>query len=223
MPPYPSKGLSCRASRSNGAAAPSKTDPDASRPAFRKSRRVTPSSMGVRGRIAYSPVPMTPIEYSDSRRRFLTFLAASPALAYAELPGALAAALQTEPMLRSPKDALNVMEFEAIARKTLPPAHFAYLMTGVDDDATIRANREGYGRVQLRVRRLVDIRIPDTAVTLLGKSWLTPIVICPVGSQKAFHADGEMATARAAKGHLQVLSTVATTSVEDVNAARPGE
>jgi hypothetical protein len=32
-------------------------------------------------------------------------------------------------------------------------------MTGVDDDATIRANREGYGRIQLRVRRLGDVRI----------------------------------------------------------------
>ena len=160
---------------------------------------------------------------TTSRRRFLRFLAASPALACAQLPGSLLAALQNEPTLRTAKDALNVMDFEAIARKTLPPAHFGYLMTGVDDDATIRANREGYGRIQLRVRRLGDILIPDTAVTLLGKNWLTPIVLCPIGSQRAFHAEGEMAVARASKGHLQILSTVATTSVEDVNAARGNE
>jgi 4-hydroxymandelate oxidase len=67
------------------------------------------------------------------------------------------------------------------------------------------------------------VRIPETSVSLLGKSWLTPIVICPVGSQKAFHPEGELATARASKGHLQMLSTVATTSIEDINAARPGE
>lgn len=158
-----------------------------------------------------------------SRRQFLRFLAASPALAYAELPSSLLHAFQNEPTLASAKDALNVMDFEAIARKNLPPAHFGYLMTGTDDDGTLRANREGYGRIQLRVRRLVDIRIPDTSVTLLGTSWLTPIAICPVGSQKAFHPEGELATARAAKGHLQMLSTVATASVEDVNAARPGE
>jgi 4-hydroxymandelate oxidase len=158
-----------------------------------------------------------------SRRRVLRFLAASPALAFAELPAPLAAALQQETGLQSAKDALNVLDFEPIARKNLPPAHFGYLMTGVDDDATIRANREGYGRIQLRVRRLGNILIPDTAVTLLGKTWLTPIVLCPVGSQKAFHAEGEMAVARASKGHLQILSTVATSSVEDVNAARPGE
>jgi 4-hydroxymandelate oxidase len=158
-----------------------------------------------------------------SRRQFLRFLAASPALAYAELPASLLAALQTEPTIASAKDALNVMDFEAIARKNLPPAHFAYLATGTDDDGTVRANREGYGRIQLRMRRLVDIAIPDMTVTLHGTSWLTPIVLCPVGSQKAFHAEGELAVARAAKGHLQMLSTQSTTSIEDINAARPGE
>jgi 4-hydroxymandelate oxidase len=159
----------------------------------------------------------------SSRRQFLKFLAASPALAYADLPSSLLAAIQSEPMIASAKDALNVMDFEAIARKNLPPAHFGYMATGVDDDATIRANREGYGRIQLRVRRLAAVRIPDTSVRLFGRTWLTPIALCPVGSQKAFHAEGELAVARAAKGHLQMLSTVATTSVEDLNAARPGE
>ena len=158
-----------------------------------------------------------------SRREFLRFLALSPALAYADLPSAVVSALQDEPGLASAKDALDVMDFEPIARKKLPPAHFAYLMTGVDGDGTIQANRDGYGRIQLRVRRLGDIRIPDTSVTLLGKTWLTPIVVCPIGSQKAFHPEGELATARASKGHLQILSTVATTSIEDINAARPGE
>jgi isopentenyl diphosphate isomerase/L-lactate dehydrogenase-like FMN-dependent dehydrogenase len=158
-----------------------------------------------------------------SRRRFLRFLAASPALAYAQLPSSFLAALQNDPTLTSAKDALNVMDFEAIARRNLPPAHFAYLATGTDDDGTVRANRDGYGRIQLRVRRLVDVAIPDMTVRLHGTSWLTPIVLCPVGSQKAFHAEGELAVARAAKGHLQMLSTVATTSIEDINAARPGE
>jgi 4-hydroxymandelate oxidase len=157
------------------------------------------------------------------RRQFLRFLAASPALAYVELPSSLAAALQGESLLTSAKDAINVMDFEAVARKNLPPAHMGYLMTGTDDDGTLRANRDGYGRIQLRVRRLVDIKIPDTSTTLLGKTWLTPIVLCPVGSQKAFHPEGELAVARAATGHLQMLSTVATTSIEEINAARPGE
>ncbi len=159
----------------------------------------------------------------SARRRFLRFLAASPALAFADLPSSVLHALGQEPAAASPKDALNVMDFEAIARKNLPPAHFGYLATGVDDEGTLRANREGYGRIQLRMRRLGGIRIPDTTTRLLGTTWLTPIVLCPVGSQKAFHPEGELAAARGAKGHLQMLSTVATTSVEDLNAARPGE
>lgn len=158
-----------------------------------------------------------------ARRQFLRFLAASPALAWMDLPSAVISAFQQEPALASAKDALNVMDFESIARQKLPPAHFGYLATGVDDDGTLRANREGYSRIQLRMRRLGGIRIPDTATTLLGTTWMTPIVLCPVGSQKAFHPEGELAAARGAKGHLQMLSTVATTSIEDVNAARPGE
>jgi isopentenyl diphosphate isomerase/L-lactate dehydrogenase-like FMN-dependent dehydrogenase len=72
------------------------------------------------------------------------------------------------------------------------------------------------------MRRLVDVSRIDTSVQIFGTRWNTPIVINPVGSQKAFHPEGELAVARAAraKGHLQVLSTVSTTSFEDVTAER---
>jgi 4-hydroxymandelate oxidase len=68
----------------------------------------------------------------------------------------------------------------------------------------------------------VDIRNIDTSVSLFGTTWESPIVLDPVGSQRAFHPDGELATARAAqsKKHLQILSTVSSTGVEDVTAAR---
>jgi isopentenyl diphosphate isomerase/L-lactate dehydrogenase-like FMN-dependent dehydrogenase len=60
------------------------------------------------------------------------------------------------------------------------------------------------------------------SVALFGTIWDSPIVIAPVGSQRAFHPDGEIATARAARSrkHLQILSTMASTGVEDVIAAR---
>jgi len=59
-------------------------------------------------------------------------------------------------------------------------------------------------------------------VRLFGTAWSSPIVVCPVSSQKAFHPEGDIAVARAAraKDHLQILSTVATSSIEDVIAAR---
>ena len=129
---------------------------------------------------------------------------------------------QEPTLIGSASEALNVFDFEPVARKKLPPAHWGYLATGTDDDETIRANREGFTRWDLHPRRLVDVSHIDTSVKMLGTTWETPIVINPIGSQRAFHPEGEIAVARAAKarGHLQVLSTVATSSIEDVIAAR---
>ncbi len=176
---------------------------------------------------------MTP-ERAQSRRKFLSFLASSPlfALAGGELAvvaqmlekGALGFPSQGQDpaLITAVQQALSVFDFEPVAKVKIPPAHWAYLNTGSDDDGTIQANRDGFARWELRPRRLVDVRNIDPGVNILGTSWPTPIVLNPVGSQKAFHPDGEIATARAAKAknHLQVLSTVATTSIEDVNAAR---
>src|SRR5208283_4140257 len=71
-------------------------------------------------------------------------------------------------------------------------------------------------------RRLVDVRTIDTSVRLLGTPWASPLVLCPVSSQRAFYAEGEIAAARAArsKGTLQILSTLSSSSVQDVIAAR---
>ncbi len=158
-----------------------------------------------------------------ARRRFLQFLAASPLLS--GLGDRLEVLGQdADEVIAAPELALDVMDFEAAARKALPPAHFGYLETGVDDDATLRANREGFARIRLRVRRLIDVRQVDMSVSLFGTAWETPIVLAPVGSQRAFHPDGEIAVARAARArkHLMMLSTVGTSSVEDVTAARGG-
>lgn len=125
-------------------------------------------------------------------------------------------------VIASATDALSVMDFEPVARRALPPAHWGYLATGTDDDATIQANRDAMQRYAMRVRRLVDVSKVDLSVKLFGRTYASPIIINPVGSQKAFHAEGEIAVARAAraKGNVQVLSTVATSSIEDVGAAR---
>ena len=157
-----------------------------------------------------------------ARRDFLLFLAASPLLAGL---GSLAAfADGGEPLAESAAKALDVFELEAIAKKNLPPAHWGYMATGVDGDATLRANSEGYANLALRVRRLAGAHAPDTSISLFGTTWETPIVLCPVSSQHAFHDDAEIATARAARSRrtLQILSTLSSTGVEDVAAARGG-
>jgi len=162
----------------------------------------------------------------EARRRFLRMLLASPLFAAPRFLGSsLTNLLATDALpdvISSPDQALDVMDFEPAARQALPPAHFGYLATGVDEDGTVRANREGYSRIQIRSRRLVDVATIDTTVHLFGARWSSPIVISPVSAQKAFHPEGDIAVARAAraKDHLQILSTVATSSIEDVTAAR---
>ena len=157
--------------------------------------------------------------HASSRRKFLEYLAASPLLAYH--PDAWAAD-EAAPELASAAQAFNVFDLEAMARRNLPPAHFAYLATGVESDATIRANREGFTKFHIRARRLVDTSKLDTRVSLFGSEWPTPIVLSPVSSLRAFHPEGDIAVAKAAKArnHLEVMSTLSTASVEDIIEAR---
>jgi 4-hydroxymandelate oxidase len=145
----------------------------------------------------------------SARREFLRFLAGSPLLANA-------AAQESAPA--GAKDAVNVMDFEPLARKALPIAHWGYLATGVDDDLTLRANREAMSHYQLRARRLMGTAKADLRTEVLGAAWNMPIYVSAVGSQKGFHPQGEIATARAARSRkaVQMLSTVSSNSVEDV-------
>ncbi len=148
---------------------------------------------------------------TSDRRRFLRFLAASPLAARAWAEDSLSA-------ITNPEDAVDVMDFEPLSRKALPPAHWGYLSTGVDDDKTLHMNREAFDHYQLRARRLVDVAEADLRVDVFGAKWETPVYISAVGSQKAFHPEGELASARAAKAKktMQMLSTVTSFPVEEV-------
>jgi len=159
----------------------------------------------------------------SERREFLKFLAASPlfgsfssfAQELAETGGGI---------IKDPAEALNVFEMEAAARAVVPPAHFGYLASGVDDDGTLRANRAGYSRYQIRPRRLVDVSSFDMSVELFGLRSSSPIFLAPIGSCGAFHFEGEVGVARAAneKGTAMILSTQASRSIEEVIDARDG-
>jgi 4-hydroxymandelate oxidase len=170
----------------------------------------------------------------QSRRKFLQFMAASPLFASGALAGEVPmvpvkpsdpiiwAPLQTGKLIKSPKEAINVFDFEAPCRVNVPPSHFGYMASGIDDEVTLRANREGFLKFQMRPRRLVDVSKVDMSTDILGVKYDTPIVVAPVGGHKMFHPEGEIATAKGAKAgnHLQILSTSTTTGVEDVTAAR---
>jgi isopentenyl diphosphate isomerase/L-lactate dehydrogenase-like FMN-dependent dehydrogenase len=146
------------------------------------------------------------------RREFFAFLAASPLLRSQE----------ASEIIGDAKDAINVFDFEPAARKILPPAHWGYMATGVDDDATLRANREGFSRLYLRPRRLIDITRVDLRTEIFGTVWDTPIGLCPIGNTKAFHPQAEVPVARAARAKrtLQILSTTTNTSFEDIAETR---
>ena len=129
------------------------------------------------------------------RRELLKFLAGQPGLARhcrrwprrCSRPASQPAA---EAALAKAADALDVFDFEAMARKVLPPAHWGYMATGSDGEETLRANSAGFSRYQLRVRRFVDVSRIDTSMTLFGQTFASPIALCPVGSQRAFHRRG---------------------------------
>lgn len=155
------------------------------------------------------------------RREFLKFLAASPLLTnYSAFAQEVEETLGER--LTDPSEVINVFEMEAVARAKMPPAHYGYLSTGVDADDTMRANRAGFTRFQIKPRRLVDVSQTDTRVTVLGTEASSPIFLCPVGSQGAYHAEAELGTARAAaaKGHHMILSTQSSTAIEQVAEAK---
>ena len=178
------------------------------------------------------------IDQAASRRKFLQFIAASTALGYADklafaetllpkskLPDPMIwAPLEPANLIKSPKEAINVFDFEPVMRQNVPPAHFGYMASGIDDEVTLRANREGFLKFQLRPRRLVDVSKVDMTTDILGVKYASPIMIAPVGGHKAYHLDGEEGVAKAAKAgnHLMILSTQTSTGVEDVIKARGG-
>lgn len=159
-------------------------------------------------------------QLAQSRRHFLRYLAASPLLA---LPVWAQQRIASDVLQAS--DALNVFELETIAKRNIPPAHFGYLAGGVLDDRTITSNRQAFDAWGLRARRLIDVGKIDLSIRLFGKTLASPVILSPVSSQRAFHPDGEAATARAAgkRKALQILSGLTTVSLEDVMAAHGGE
>ena len=175
----------------------------------------------------------TAIPTSTARREFLKFLAASPYVAalggvaaFMKRTGLAESALaQSAPasseVIADPAAALDVFDFEEAAHRKVRDSHWAFMVSGVDDDGTLRANREGYQHVQLRPRRLRDATKVDMHVDLFGTTYNSPIFLCPTSAHKAFWPDGEENVARAAKarGTLQFLSSSASTGVEDVNKA----
>ena len=115
---------------------------------------------------------------------------------------------------------VNVDEFEALARERLPREVYDYYAGGAGDEWTLRENRAAFDRWVFLPRTLVDVSKVDLSTTVLGQPMSTPIMVAPTAFQKLAHPDGEVAMARGclAAGVTLVVSTIATTSLEDVAA-----
>ena len=76
--------------------------------------------------------------------------------------------------MADPNEAFSVMDFEEAAHRKVDPAHWAYPASGVDDDATLHANREGFQHIQLRPRRLRDASKPICGRTCSARCTTAP-------------------------------------------------
>lgn len=114
----------------------------------------------------------------------------------------------------------NLAEYEDAARSALARPVYDYYAGGAEDELTLRWNRASFGRFMLRPRVLVDVSRVDPSVTVLGERLAMPVLLAPTAFQRLAHAEGELATARAARsaGTILVASTLSTFSVEEIAA-----
>ncbi|MFZ1099458.1 MAG: alpha-hydroxy acid oxidase [Steroidobacteraceae bacterium] len=160
-----------------------------------------------------------------TRRAFLGAAAALPALwSWArgdDTPPPAVLYRRAPPAVTSAGQVLDVMGFEPLAHDALPPAHFAYIATGVDDDLTVARNHEAFNHYEIRARRFADLRQLDTSRTVFGERWPSPLYLSAVSAMRAFHPQGELAVARAARerGTPLMLSSGTSTPLDAVSSA----
>jgi 4-hydroxymandelate oxidase len=109
-------------------------------------------------------------------------------------------------------------DFEEMAKTKIPHMAWEFFNGAVADEITMRWNKEAYQKIRLKPRILVDVSKLDTRVTLFGQEHAFPILLAPTAYHKLAHPEGELATARGAgaANATMIVSTVATTSIEDI-------
>ncbi len=112
----------------------------------------------------------------------------------------------------------NLDEFESLAQARLSDMAYAYIAGAAADELTRRRNRAAFDEILLKPRVLVDVSHVDTHIELLGHSLGFPILLAPTAYHRLAHPEGECATARGAgaAGAILVVSTAATTSIEEI-------
>ena len=118
----------------------------------------------------------------------------------------------------------NVEDFRELARKRLPSPMFHYIDGAAEDEWTYRRNTLAFNEHELVPRFLIDVENIDTSVEVLGQKISWPFLCSPTGFHRLFHHDGEAGAARAASrtGTIFCLSTISTTTIEEVAQSSEG-
>nr|CAD7432566.1 unnamed protein product [Timema monikensis] len=118
---------------------------------------------------------------------------------------------------------VSVDDYEQHALQVLPRSAADFYRCGAGDELTLHLNSLAFKRLRIRPRVMVDVSRRDCSVMVLGSKVLFPAGISPTSMQRVAHPDGECATAQAAgaMGTIFILSTLSTSSIEEVAAAAP--
>ena len=125
---------------------------------------------------------------------------------------------------RKLKRCYNLEDLRKVARKRLPSPMYHYLRGGADDERSLQNNTAAFDNYELLPRYLVNVEKVDASVTVLGQELEWPLFCSPTGMSRIFHHDGEVGAVRAAhrSGTMYSLSTLGSTTIEDVAAASEG-
>ncbi len=112
----------------------------------------------------------------------------------------------------------NIADMRSAARRALPRGLFEFVDRGSEDELTMRANREGFERLRLVPRVLVNVSGRTKSTELFGQASALPMVVAPTGAAGLMCFEGEVAIARAAAkaGIPFTLSTYSINSMEQV-------
>lgn len=132
--------------------------------------------------------------------------------------------IRLDPTERRLADALTIADLRRVARRRTPRSVFDYTDGAAEAEISLRRARRLFRDLELQPSVLHDVSAVDTTTTMLGKPAAVPFSFAPTGFTRMMHHEGERAVARVAerRGIPYALSTMGTTSIEDVAAAAPG-
>lgn len=129
-----------------------------------------------------------------------------------------------DPVARRLGRAHSIDELRGMAARRTPRAVFDYVDGASDAEVTARGNRAAFESVRFVPEVLRSVADPDISTALLGNRIAFPVVFAPTGYTRMMHHEGEVGVSRVASrnGLPYTLSTVGTSTVEQVRAAAPG-